>query len=162
MPQANLTCKRPTLALLVKSVLLGMTAAAVLTITPAAAASNDFIGHWVNTDRDTDGLTRLAISRLVISRQGRGPLQVQGFGQCTTQDCDWGSTRLNLYAPRATASFLQDFKRTLLTLILVNDSTMRVCTYTDFTDNSGLSDYLSCGTLKKRGLPQIELTPPGD
>ncbi|MFP3945222.1 MAG: hypothetical protein ACLFWF_15100 [Alphaproteobacteria bacterium] len=139
-----------------KSALLGAAAAAMLAATPAEAATRDFIGTWVNTDRGTDGMTRL-----VISRRGRGALRVQGFGQCTPRDCDWGTTRLTLYAPsasdsvnrnarRGTANFRQSFKRTLLTLTLVNDNTMRFCTYNNFTDRRGRSDYYSCGRLRKR------------
>jgi hypothetical protein len=139
-----------------RSALIGMTAAAALAAMPAEAAMGDFVGRWANTDRNTGGLTRI-----VITQQGRGQLQVQGFGQCSPRDCDWGTTRLNLYAPSAgdplarsarhgTANFRHGFKRTLLTLTLVNDSTMRYCTYDNFTDNSGRSDYVSCGTLRKQ------------
>ena len=144
-----------------KSAFLAMTAAVVLATAPAEAATRDFVGRWVNADSGTSGMTRL-----IITRQGGGNLQVRGFGQCHPRDCDWGSTRLNLFAPnaraplhrsarRGLANFRAGFKRTTLTLTLVNANTMRFCTYNNFTDGSGRSDYFSCGTLKKRGRGRV-------
>lgn len=48
-----------------------------------APLSDDISGTWVNTDANTNSITKLVIT---------GNNQLQVFGKCSPTDCDWGKT----------------------------------------------------------------------
>jgi hypothetical protein len=60
---------------------------------PATAATADFLGIWSNADADNSG-----IARLVIAPVQGGGANIQLFGKCPKQDCDWGTQAARLYA----------------------------------------------------------------
>ncbi|MBK6936757.1 MAG: hypothetical protein IPH18_07600 [Chitinophagaceae bacterium] len=67
-------------------------------------------GTWVNTDQNTQGITKLIVSN---------DNSIQVFGRCSPQDCDWGKTSLvstgsNSYR----AVYALNYKTTNLNLLL--------------------------------------------
>jgi hypothetical protein len=120
---------------------------------PALAGIDDFVGQWVNVDRDTSGITRIEVTR-------RGPgLDVHVFGQCEPRDCDWGTVRGNLYSPSAdsnpfrdanavSATFNAGFAQKLIVLYEVAGDRLNFEVYTNFTDRSRRADYVMQGRLR--------------
>ena len=125
--------------------------------TPALAGIDDFVGQWVNVDRDTSGITRVEVTR-------RGPgVDVQVFGQCQPRDCDWGTVRGNLYSPSAdsvpfrdanalSATFNAGFAQKFIVLYEAAGDRLSFEVYTNFTDRSRRSDYVMQGVLRPARL----------
>ena len=125
---------------------------------PAHAAPAQFLGTWVNTDSGTGGIVRLQITAGV---HGMG---VRAFGACTPSDCDWGVVGLTTYGNTVadadhkygTALYSHGFATRLMTLQLIDSSTVVAHVYTTFHDNSGRQNYHSREVFKKvviRPLP---------
>lgn len=69
---------------------------------------DDISGTWVNTDANTNGITKLIVTNNNT---------IQGFGRCSPQDCDWGKTGLaSLGGNNFKAVFSWSFKTTTLTI----------------------------------------------
>ncbi len=68
-------------------------------VNPAFATPQDFVSNWVNINRNTHGITRLA-----IKSDGANKLSINVFesGHCTPKfDCDLGTTQLVAYSSNA-------------------------------------------------------------
>jgi hypothetical protein len=121
----------------------------------ASANSGQFIGNWVNTDPGTRDVTRV-----VVTPAGPNQVKVQVFGQCHPTDCDWGIEMGHGYADSVasndvrivTARFNPGFKKSLVILRLA-PAGLRYTILSDFTDNSGRTDYETNGMLKKAMMP---------
>lgn len=140
-----------------KRTLTVATAAAALGIMMGQAAMAkpaDFIGTWVNTNSNTGGITKL-----VVSQASGDTLQMQVFGQCQPQDCDWGKSGLITYGENvqdsdhtaATATYRERFKNTLLTMQLnpSNRDLLSLSNFTQFTDRSNRQNYFSTERFRK-------------
>ncbi|MDJ0736667.1 MAG: CARDB domain-containing protein [Nostocaceae cyanobacterium] len=120
----------------------------------AVAAPQDFVGTWKNTNSRTDGITRF-----IVRSRGRNRLNIQVFGQCYPNDCDWGSRRLITYGNNpsdrnhlaATANYNQSFANQVLTLRLVGSrrNRIRLQSFTRFTDRSNRENYVSQETFRR-------------
>jgi hypothetical protein len=73
---------------------------------------DDISGTWINTDADTKGITKLVVTNNV---------GIQGFGKCSPQDCDWGSTSLSGSGNTYKAVFSWSFKTTTLEISYADD-----------------------------------------
>ncbi len=118
-------------------------------------ALNRFVGTWENIDRNTNGITRIE-----IQLDGTSP-SVHVFGKCHPSDCDWGSTRAEVYGTGVGADLPQNasalraifdpgFAVTTLTMWLRRSGKLRVEALTRFTDKSGRSNYASIETFVRR------------
>jgi len=119
--------------------------AAAAVVGPAA-----LVGTWNACDAATRSLVRV-----VIAASGAG-ITVHAFGACTPTPCDWGSVPGLAYAADVsssvavafTARYKFKFKEVIVTGVLDNGS-LRVETFNNFTDNSGRSDYYTRGYFCK-------------
>ena len=127
----------------------GMTA---LAATPAMARTEDFVGRWINVDRDTNGITRVEVWR------DGWRLWVRVWGQCRPRDCDWGQTEGHVYtrtpggdrsdAVAVSANFNAGFARKYIVLRLSRGGSLRLESFTNFDDYSRRSDYFIDATLR--------------
>jgi hypothetical protein len=121
-------------------------------VSPAMAAPGDFVGTWVNKDANTRGITRL-----VITSAGGNKLNIQVFGKCHPQDCDWGKTSLVTYGLNvqdtnhsyASANYNKSFANSFLTLGHSGNQIM-LQGYTQFLDNSNRQNYYSRDYFQKQ------------
>ncbi len=115
-------------------------------IRPKRAGQNQFVGTWDNIDRNTNGITRIE-----VQLDGTSP-SVHVFGKCHPSDCDWGSTRAEVYGSSVVADLQQNasalraifdpgFAETTLTMWLRWSGKLRVEALTRFKDKSGRSNY---------------------
>ncbi|NTV92689.1 MAG: hypothetical protein HGA72_05300 [Chlorobiaceae bacterium] len=119
------------------------------------ASISQFTGTWKNADQNTRGVTKLTIA-------GNGnALKMRAWGKCQPQDCDWGEVNAYPFAPdvssgieqnaqAVTATFNTGFSQTQVIARPLSRSTLRVDTYTRFTDNSGRSNYTSSYTFNRQ------------
>jgi hypothetical protein len=123
---------------------------------PAAGAQlvvppNALIGSWGACDARTRGLVRVDLSA------SGGGLKVHVFGACTPTPCDWGTVDGIAYAASVSdteaiafsAFYKFDFKNTIVTG-RIDNGTLIVETYNQFTDGSARSDYYSRGYFCRR------------
>ena len=132
--------------------LLAAAAVTALTAAPATARTEDFVGRWVNTDRDTNGITRVEVWR------DGWHLFVRVWGQCQPRDCDWGGAEGHVYtsnpggdrrdATAVTANFDAGFARKYIVLRLSRSGALRLESFTNFSDRSRRSDYFLDATLR--------------
>jgi hypothetical protein len=125
--------------------------------TPAPPLAS-LAGTWHITKPD-GGLTEIIIS--AINSPGFSPLSVHVLGTCDPTPCDWGTTATgSTYgadvkgAPGTTflAFYKLGFKRTVLSGTISGDgSTLTVSTYSEFTDESGRSNYVLNETFTRGG-----------
>jgi len=132
------------------------TALLVLGAAPAFAGVNDFVGQWTNQNADTDGVTRVAITR------SGATLRFNVFGRCHPTDCDWGTANATAFAPSAggnvmndanvaMATFNQSFARKTVILRIVG-ANLTYEVLTEFTDGSGRANYVERGRLQRAPL----------
>ena len=67
-----------------------------LTDIPYSDLFADISGTWISTDNNS-GITKLIVT---------GGNQIQGYGRCSPQDCDWGKVTLTSTGSRAHFQFL--------------------------------------------------------
>jgi hypothetical protein len=115
-----------------------------LLLSPAFADTHDFFGNWVNSDQSSNDITRI-----VVLPAGPGNVAVRVFARCYPTDCDWGTLPGHSYVDTftqhdvriVTASFDPGFAHTLVILKASPGGDLRVQALTEFTDNSGRTDY---------------------
>jgi hypothetical protein len=118
---------------------------------PVHAAPAQFVGLWTNTDSGTGGIVRLQITT------GVHGLGVRAFGACSPSACDWGVVGLTTYGNTVsdadhkygTALYNHGFATRLMTLQLIDSSTLVAHVYTTFHDGSGRQNYHSREVFKK-------------
>jgi hypothetical protein len=111
---------------------------------PELVAVNPLVGTWVNCNHQTRGMVRV-----IIAAAGK-EITVHGFGACSPNPCDWGTTPGLVYAENVTATpgvaftatYTFGFKQTIVIGHLRNGALI-IETFDHFTDNSGRSDYYS-------------------
>jgi|SRR5215208_1944135 hypothetical protein len=151
----NLKLHRIAAAVALCTALLGGLTAA----RPAQAAPAEFMGTWLNTDSGTGGIVRLQITAGV---HGMG---VRAFGACTPSACDWGVVGLTTYGNNVSdadhkygaALYNHGFATRMMTLQLIDSSTLVAHVYTTFLDGSGRQNYHSREVFKKLVLKPLPL-----
>jgi hypothetical protein len=135
-----------------------LAAAAVLCAGQAVAAGyGDFSGRWRNNDPGTRDITRLR-----VTFDGTGNLDVRAWGQCHPTDCDWGRVDAVAYSPSPAlnpatsateiiAVFNPGFARKTLILTARPGNRLYYSLYTRFTDGSGRRPYVRRGLLRRHG-----------
>jgi hypothetical protein len=119
---------------------------------PANAQISRFTGNWVNP---TGGLVRVAISPAAGTA-----VNVRIWGKCSPTPCDWGTRPGLTYSPNVstnpttgaiavTSSFPQSFARRTVVIRPVGTDRIEVSVYTEFTDNSGRSNYVTIEVLRR-------------
>ncbi len=119
---------------------------------PARADTADFLGNWVNPDREAGGIARI----VVIPGDGNRA-SIRLFGSCQPADCDWGTRPARLYADAPGASDVRslaaDFDTPAghrhLTLHLAVGHALRFELQTDLAD--GRMSYASTGAATFAG-----------
>ncbi|WP_425147537.1 hypothetical protein [Deinococcus sp.] len=124
---------------------LKLTAALALALaTPALAAASDFVGTWTNTDTGTRGITRI-----VVTPNGDGTLNMQVFGKCSPSDCDWGKVAAVAYSSGVqdtnptvvSAVYPKGFSSTIVVLQKNSFGMVEAMNLTQFLDKSGRANY---------------------
>jgi hypothetical protein len=96
-------------------------------------------GDWKNINPKTRGITEIVID-------GK---KIHPFGACHPTVCDWGKIKAKAFASgvdsndinRLVAHKYNGFDSVEITISLLPDGTLRVDTFTHFTDASGRADY---------------------
>jgi len=118
----------------------------------ACADTHDFFGNWANADPSSNDITRI-----VVHPAGPGQVTVQVFARCYPTDCDWGAVPGHAYVDTfnqhevriITASFDPGFAHTIVILRTSPGGDLGVQALTEFTDNSGRTDYEIRGKFHK-------------
>jgi hypothetical protein len=132
--------------------------AAIGLMAPAKADIVQFIGKWQNVNSQDRGAIKAE-----ITQQG-GAVTVHIFGQCQPTPCDWGQAPATLYAddvqaplPQRTqvirAEYNQGFARRQV-IIRPSGNQLRIDVLTQFTDNSGRSNYFDSDLFNRE--PETE------
>jgi len=65
----------------------------LISLSTCSASLSQFAGNWTNSDPNTGGLTKLAITVSGASAS------VHAWGSCHPTDCDWGTVPAYVFAP---------------------------------------------------------------
>jgi phosphotransferase system IIB component len=98
-------------------------------------------GDWRNVDTGTGGMTRLVIG--VVDER---TISLHGFGACTPNDCDWGTTTARYKADGSTGVWTFSFKTTTITLTRDGD-VLHITTLDEYND--GRADRTSHYVMRK-------------
>jgi hypothetical protein len=119
----------------------------------SVAPVNSLNGTWVNTS-PTGG----DITQVVFGRTASGALTVHAYGNCSPTLCDWGQVNGITYGKTVESShgrvflapYTFSFKTALLSGWLNNAGTrLTIQAYSQFTDGSGRSSYLTTDTFTR-------------
>jgi len=111
------------------------------------------LGTWVNTSPASP-----SIRKIVIGRNPAGTLSVSAFGACVPTLCAWGKiTGITFGTAISSASgrtFLAPYqfgfaKKLADGALNATGTVLTVQTYTEFTDGSGRSNYVSTDTFTR-------------
>lgn len=130
--------------------IVGLSGCATVSDVPA----RELTGSWRNTDPHTRGITVVE-----ISPRGSG-YQIQVWGSCHPEDCDWGTERIQLFTSSvedsteaATLSFLATYSTSFSEKTVIgrplNSNRLEIQVLTRFTDETGRSNYTALHELKK-------------
>lgn len=117
------------------------------------ASLNDFIGNWQNVDRNTRGITRLA-----IRRRGNS-LGIHSWGSCHPTDCDHGETTVAFQGNPLIVSREVSFKKEIRTITMLDNGELRVLSDNIFTDGTR-RDYVKEYRLRKVSTSMTSLSAP--
>ena len=135
-----------------KYFLMALTIGFFMMGTAVAADINQYKGKWINTDKNTRGITKI-----VFAGDGGGKMNVHVWGKCSPQDCDWGWKPCNsCYDGHLSARYQNSIKN--LTINLISRGKLKVKVHTRFTDNSGRSERENTYTFR-RLLKPVTQTP---
>ena len=115
----------------------------------AQSASPGLMGDWYGSG---SGVVQLVFAPSTVSNA----LTLHAYGACSPSPCDWGTVPVTIYAANVgaaqggtgLATFVTNFSATTLIATLVG-TTLRVRTYTRFTDGSGRSNYANIVDLHR-------------
>jgi hypothetical protein len=119
----------------------------------SVAPAPSLLGTWVNTAPASP-----SIRKIVIGRNPAGTLSVSAFGACTPTLCAWGKiTGITFGTAISSASgrtFLAPYqfgfaKKLAAGALNATETVLTVQTYTEFTDSSGRSNYVSTDTFTR-------------
>ncbi len=94
------------------------------------ARLGEFVGNWQNVDRNTRGITQLAI------RQKGNFLGVHSWGSCYPRDCDHGETTVAFQGNPVIVSQEFSFKKEIKRLTMLRNGQLRVLSENIFTDGT--------------------------
>jgi hypothetical protein len=129
------------------------TAGASYPLGDSVAPAPSLLGTWINTSPAS-----LGIRKVIIGRNPAGTLSVSAFGACTPTLCAWGEitgitfgTSISSLSGRTfLAPYQFGFANKLADGALNPAGTvLTVQTYTEFTDHSGRSNYVSTDTFTR-------------
>jgi hypothetical protein len=129
------------------------TAGASYPLGDSVAPVPSLLGTWINTSPAS-----LGIRKVIIGRNPAGTLSVSAFGACTPTLCAWGKitgitfgTSISSVSGRTfLAPYQFGFANKLADGALNPAGTvLTVQTYTEFTDHSGRSNYVSTDTFTR-------------
>jgi len=131
----------------------------LISLSTCSASLSQFAGNWTNSDPNTGGLTKLAITVSGASAS------VHAWGSCHPTDCDWGTVPAYVFAPDVSsdpvsqaqalmAVFNPGFSATTL-FIKPQGSSLQVQSYTVFLDNSGRTNYAASYTFNRPVTAQL-------
>jgi hypothetical protein len=111
-------------------------------------------GTWVNSDANTDGISKLSVSQNRIT----GVVTGQVWGACTPTDCDYGTDTMDLLGSNTgdrtpeygVLEYDAGFKTTYITTRF-EDGDLVLGHYNVFHDGSGRSNYYSEERMWKLG-----------
>jgi hypothetical protein len=114
---------------------------------------DQFKGEWINTDRKTGGIIRLA-----FRTEGNRHL-LHPWGNCQPHPCDWNEVDSQPYGPTVSADlesstqalvaqFVTTFSRTLLIARPAGPTRLVIETFTVFTDSSRRTPYHGAYTME--------------
>lgn len=143
---------------------------------PAAASTYDFAGRWMNSNRDSSGITGMVIT------PNRGGLSIRVFGLCRGERvCDWDVAQGNLYSSAGrnlwsgdwgdqdwggfswgggnsgrdtsvvTASFDAGYAKKFMVIQRAGANELRVQIFTDSRDRGGRGGYVTETRLQRWG-----------
>jgi hypothetical protein len=110
----------------------------------AAIDTAPFIGTWLSTNRDTQGIAKLIVGN------DRDGVRVQAFGVGVSSLCEWGDAQGEVFADSVTSTIghafraVYDFgfKETILQA-KVKKGVLVVANFNRFTDGSRRASYFS-------------------
>jgi hypothetical protein len=122
-------------------------------VLPMAGAANlnlaSFIGTWENIDPDAEGIVKLIIT-------DEGGIQIQAFGSCSPEPCDWGIVAGEAYGRNESAaranSFFAVFDTGNVESVMTgsrNGDRLRVEVFTRFMDGSGRADHVFAAVFSR-------------
>jgi hypothetical protein len=128
---------------------------------PASADEGYFLGHWDNTDHNTDNITRIHVA----PSGGWGDVKVHAWGACHPTDCDWGTSVGHFEGgwggEKVKVEFNSGFSVTKLELRGAPGGQLEYKAHTKFTDGSGRPPYESAGEFYRTGGGGGGYGPPG-
>jgi len=101
---------------------------------PVSGSASRFVGAWVNEDKRTGGITRVAIS------SDGDKLKVHMWGKCEPKDCDWGEVSVPAKEAEGgtfSVTWSTSFKVDKQQLALLPDGVLQVTGNVQFIDKSG-------------------------
>jgi hypothetical protein len=129
------------------------TAAASYPLGDSVAPARSLLGTWISTSPAS-----LGIRKIVVGRNPAGTLSVSAFGACTPTLCAWGKiTGITFGAGISSASgrtFLAPYQFGFASKLAdgalnATGTVLTVQTYTEFTDGSGRSNYVTTDTFTR-------------
>ena len=117
------------------------------------AKISSFVGNWQNVDRNTRGITRLAI------RQKGNSLGVHSWGSCHPRDCDHGETTVAFQGNPLIMSREVSFKKEIRTITMLRNGELRVLSDNIFTDGTR-RDYVKEYRFRKVSTSRTSLSAP--
>lgn len=100
----------------------------------ADAGIEELLGTWVNPDSNTRGMTKLVITKVNDQTVG-----LQGYGQCSPADCDWGKIQAVVTQPSTVGTYQFSFKQTRIS-VRRSGAQLQLETADHYTDRSGRQD----------------------
>lgn len=110
------------------------------TTAPTGPTISNFLGVWFNVDPNTNDWVRVEITA------DGNTLIAHFFGACSPTPCDAGSASAPFTGDPVSLQLVESFATRDITLLL-NGNMLQVTTHTNFTDNSGRSDYTTQDTF---------------
>jgi hypothetical protein len=120
---------------------------------PGSAAQDrparDLNGTWVSADPDRGAFVRIVIDGTTV----------HPYGACRPSGCDWGVIAGRIYCASVGSSLpvgmvataVTNFDEVVITLLLEPDGSLRVDSFTHFTDGSRRADYHALSYLVRAG-----------
>jgi surface antigen len=136
----------------------GLSAAFCLSLacvtSPAMASVDDFVGNWVSTGRNADGITSID-----ISRNGQGA-NLQASGECQPRNCNWGNARGTFYdtgndrnrardSGAMTATFTAGGSQRFVVIHEARGDQMTVDVYTSFGNRGRQANYVTTTQMRR-------------
>ena len=88
----------------------------------------EFVGTWINDDRNTGGL-----KRLILGWDG-SYMRVHGFGACGGGECDWEEIKARYDGNPFKAVYRRDWKTNTMRIELIDENSLKVKTDSVYTD----------------------------